>query len=369
MEYKLVAKDKNAKSADIVTVHGKIQTPVFMNVGTVAAIKGAVSTDDLKEINTQVQLSNTYHLHVRTGDKLIKEFGGLQEFMHWDRPILTDSGGFQVFSLARPKDISEEGVKFKSHLDGRNLFLTPEKSIEIQNKLDSDIAMVLDECPPYPSTHEYMKNSIERTFRWAKRCLDAHNNENQSLFGIVQGGEFADLRKLSAEYTTSLPFDGFAVGGVSVGEGQNTKIKMVELATPYLPENKVRYLMGVGEPIDMLESIERGIDIFDCVLSTRIARHGNFFTRNGRISIKNARFKEDFTVLEENCDCYACTHHTKAYIRHLLVANEMYGMRLLSIHNTRFLIKMMEEVREAIKNNNFKEYKNNFIKNYKKRII
>ena len=229
--------------------------------------------------------------------------------------------------------------------------------------------MVLDECPPYPATYDYMKNSIERTFRWAKRCLEAHKNENQSLFGIVQGGEFAELRKLSAEYTTSLPFDGFAVGGVSVGEGQNTKIKMVELATPYLPEDKVRYLMGVGEPIDMLESIERGIDIFDCVLSTRIARHGNFFTRKGRVSIKNARFKEDFTALEENCDCYACKHHTKAYIRHLLVANEMYGMRLLSIHNTRFLIKMMEEVREAIKNNNFKDYKNNFIKNYKKSII
>ncbi len=368
VKYELIKKDENARYGILHTNHGSFETPMFMPVGTLATVK-TMSFDEIKDTKAGVILSNTYHLHLRPGEDLIAKAGGLHSFMNWDGPILTDSGGFQVFSLARPKDISEEGVKFKSHLDGRNLFLTPEKSIEIQNKLDSDIAMVLDECPPYPSTHMYMKNSIERTFRWAKRCLDAHKNENQSLFGIVQGGEFADLRKLSAEYTTSLPFDGFAVGGVSVGEGQNTKIKMVELATPYLPEDKVRYLMGVGEPVDMLEAIDRGIDIFDCVLSTRIARHGNFFTRSGRVSIKNARFKEDFTPLEENCDCYACKNHTKAYIRHLLVANEMYGMRLLSIHNTRFLIKMMEEVREAIKNNNFKDYKNNFIKNYKKSII
>ena len=284
--------------------------------------------------------------------------------MGYDGPILTDSGGFQVFSLARPKDITEEGVKFKSHIDGTKLFLTPEKSIEIQNKLDSDIAMSFDECIPYPATREYVEKSIERTIRWAKRGKDVFNNERQSLFGIVQGGEYEDLRKKCCEELVKIGFDGFSIGGTSVGENKETMYKMVEYSTKYLPEDKVRYLMGVGDPIDIIEGVIRGVDIFDCVLPTRIARHGNAFTKYGKINLKNAKFKEDFTPIEETCDCYACKNFTKAYIRHLVSVDEMFGSTLLSIHNLRFLIRLTEDLRECIKNNNILEYRDEFIKNY-----
>ena len=290
------------------------------------------------------------------------------EFMNYKTgPILTDCGGFQVFSLAKPKDISEEGVKFKSHIDGSNLFLTPEKSIEIQNKLHSDIMMSFDECPPYPVTHEYMKNSIERTLRWMKRSKDAHKDpEHQALFGIVQGGEFEDLRKFSAIETAKLDFDGYSIGGVSVGEDDKTKLKMIEYATPYLPKDKIRYLMGVGEPIDLIDGVIRGIDIFDCVLPTRLARHGNALTRNGRTNLRNAKFKMDLTPIEEECDCYTCKNYTKSYIRHLLVADETFGQRLISIHNIRFLTKLMEDIRFHIEKDDLLEFREEFVNKYKK---
>ena len=286
--------------------------------------------------------------------------------MNWDGPILTDSGGFQVFSLAKKKDISEEGVYFNSHIDGKRIFLTPEKSVEIQNKLDSDIAMCFDECPPYPVTYDYMKKSVDRTLRWAKRCKDAHNNERQSLFGIVQGGEFEDLREYSAKETVKLDFDGYSIGGTSVGEGKETMYKMIEYGIKHLPEDKPRYLMGVGEPTDIFEGVMRGIDMFDCVLPTRLARHAHAFTLDGKINLKNAKYKEDFTPVDNECDCYCCKNYTKAYIRHLIVANETLGQRLLSIHNLRFLIKIVENIRESIKNNSFLEYKDEFLNRYKK---
>jgi queuine tRNA-ribosyltransferase len=288
--------------------------------------------------------------------------------MNYDGPILTDSGGFQVFSLAKnkKKDITEEGVKFKSHIDGKPLFLTPELSIQIQNKLDSDIAMSFDECIPYPATYEYAKKSTERTLRWAERGKKVHSNPRQSLFGIVQGGEYEDLRKYSAEETVKMDFDGYSIGGTSVGEDKDTMYKMIDYAIEYLPQDKPRYLMVVGEPIDILEGVERGVDMFDCVLPTRIARHGNAFTRDGKINIKNAKYKEDFTPIEEDCDCYTCKHYTKAYVRHLIVSNESLGGRLLSIHNIRFLIRLVEEIREAIKEEKFESYKEEFKKRYQK---
>lgn len=363
IKYNLLAEDKKARWGQLLTQRGSFETPMFMPVGTRATVK-TLSPDELYDMGTAVILANTYHLWLRPGEDIIAKAGGLHKFMNFKGPILTDSGGFQVFSLAKLKDINEEGVKFKSHIDGTNLFLTPEKSIEIQNKLDSDIAMSFDECPPYPVTYEYMKASVERTIRWAKRGKDAHKNEKQALFGIVQGGEFADLRKRSAEATVALDFDGYAIGGTSVGEGKDVMIKMIEYAADYLPKDKLRYLMGVGDPIDLLEGVERGIDIFDCVMSTRIARHGNAFSRSGKMNLKNAQYKEDFNPLEESCDCYTCKNFTRAYIRHLITLDEMLGARLLSIHNTRFLIKMMEEVRQAIKKQEFSEYKETFIKNY-----
>ena len=286
--------------------------------------------------------------------------------MNYDGPILTDSGGFQVFSLAKKKDISEEGVVFKSHLDGSKLFLTPEISIGVQNKLDSDIAMSFDECIPYPATYEYAKNSTERTLRWAKRGKDVHKNERQSLFGIVQGGEYKDLREYSAKETVKMNFDGYSIGGTSVGEDKDTMYKMIDYAITYLPTDKPRYLMGVGDPIDILEGVKRGVDMFDCVLPTRIARHGNAFTLDGKINIKNAKYKEDFTPIEEECDCYTCKNYTKAYVRHLIVCNEMLGGRLLSIHNIRFLIREVENIRKTIKDETFDSYMEEFIKRYKK---
>lgn len=366
IKYNLLHKDKftNARYGKIETNYGVVETPMFMPVGTKATVK-MLTPEELYECHSGVILANTYHLWLRPGEDLIDKAGGLHKFMNYKGPILTDSGGFQVFSLAKPKDISEEGVKFKSHIDGSNLFLTPEKSIAIQNKLDSDIAMCFDECPPASASYDYMKNSIERTIRWAERCKKAHKNEMQSLFGIVQGGAYEDLRKYSAINTVKLDFNGYGIGGVANdGESKEDMYKAIDYSIPYLPIDKPRYLMGVGEPVDLLEGIERGVDMFDCVLSTRIARHGNAFTRYGKINLKNSKYREDFTPIEDSCDCYACKNFTKAYIRHLITCDESLGGRLLSIHNTRFLIKMMEEIREAIKNDKFSEYKEDFLSKY-----
>lgn len=368
IKYELRKNEKNTKArlGYLYTNYGKVETPMFMPVGTQATIK-TLSPEEVKEAGSGVVLANTYHLHLRPGEDIVEKAGGLHKFMNYDGPILTDSGGFQVFSLAKnkKKDITEEGVHFKSHIDGKNLFLTPEKSIEIQNKLDSDIAMSFDECIPYPASYEYAKASTERTLRWAKRGKDAHKNENQSLFGIVQGGEYTDLRIMSAKETVKMDFDGYSIGGTSVGEGKDVMYKMIDDAILYLPEDKPRYLMGVGDPIDIIEGVIRGVDMFDCVLPTRLARHGNAFTKDGRINIKNLKYKEDFTPIEKDCDCYACKHYTKAYIRHLITAQETFGARLLSIHNIRFLIKLTEDLREAIKNDSLLEYRENFIDRYK----
>jgi len=368
IKYELLKNDGKARLGKLHTNYGTFDTPMFMPVGTLANVK-TLTPEELKEMNSAVILSNTYHLWLRPGEDIVDKAGGLHKFMNYDGPILTDSGGFQVFSLAKnkKKDITEEGVHFKSHIDGSKLFLTPELSIQIQNKLDSDIAMSFDECIPYPATYEYAKASTERTIRWAKRGKEVHSNPNQSLFGIVQGGEYEDLRKWSAEETVKLDFDGYSIGGTSVGEGKDTMYKMIDYAIKYLPIDKPRYLMGVGEPIDLLEGVERGVDMFDCVLPTRLARHGNAFTRCGKINLKNLKYKEDFTPIEDGCDCYTCKNYTKAYIRHLITCDETLGGRLLSIHNIRFLIKEMEEIREAIKEERFAEYKNDFIDKYTKR--
>lgn len=369
IKYNLIKEDKNTKArlGEIETKYGKYSTPMFMAVGTRATVK-TLSPEELYDCNCGIVLANTYHLWLRPGEDLVKKAGGIQKFMNYNGPMLTDSGGYQVFSLAKPKDISEEGVKFKSHIDGSNLFLTPEKSIEIQEKLGSDIAMSFDECPPASASYEYMKNSIERTLRWAKRGKDVHNNKNQCLFGIVQGGPYEDLRKFSAIETVKMDFDGYSIGGVANdGESKEDMYKAIDYSVPYLPKDKLRYLMGVGEPLDILEGVARGVDIFDCVLPTRIARHGNAFTKNGKINIKNAKYKEDFTPIEDSCDCYACKNYTKAYIRHLINVGETFGQRLLSIHNIRFLTKLTEEIRQSIKNDNFSSYKEEFIKNYQKK--
>lgn len=367
IKYELKKKEKNtsARLGILHTNHGNFETPMFMPVGTLANVK-TLTPEELKYMNSGIILSNTYHLWLRPGEDIVAKAGGLHKFMNYDGPILTDSGGFQVFSLAKnkKKDIVEEGVYFKSHLDGKKLFLTPELSIQIQNKLDSDIAMSFDECIPFPASYEYAKASTERTLRWAKRGLNAHKNENQSLFGIVQGGEYKELREFSAKETVKMNFDGYSIGGTSVGEDKDTMYKMVDYAIKYLPEDKPRYLMGVGDPIDIIEGVIRGVDMFDCVLPTRIARHGNAFTHSGKINLKNAKYKEDFEPIEKTCDCYTCQNYTKAYIRHLITCNESLGGRLLSIHNIRFLIKLTEDLREAIKNDNLLEYRDNFINNY-----
>jgi len=364
IKYELIKKNDNARHGVLHTNYGSFETPMFMPVGTLANVK-LLTPEELKAEKCGVILSNTYHLWLRPGADIVDKAGGLHKFMNYDGPILTDSGGFQVFSLAKKKDITEEGVKFKSHIDGSNLFLTPEISINVQNKLDSDIAMSFDECPPFPVTYEYMKNSVERTLRWAKRGKEVHSNPNQSLFGIVQGGEFEDLRKYSAIETVKMDFDGYSIGGTSVGEDKETMGKMIDYAIKYLPEDKPRYLMGVGEPIDIINGVIKGVDMFDCVLPTRLARHGNAFTKYGRINLKNSKYKEDFTCLDE-CDCYTCRNYTKAYLRHLITSNESLGGRLLSIHNIRFLVKLCEDLRKCIDNNTLLEYKENFEKNYYK---
>ena len=366
VKYNLLKEDKNtmARLGTIETNYGTFETPMFMPVGTEATVK-TLSVEELKDVKAGIILSNTYHLWLRPGEDIVDKAGGLHEFMKWDGPILTDSGGFQVFSLANPKDITEEGVKFKNHLNGDNLLLTPEKSIEIQNKLDSDIAMSFDECIGWPATYDYVKHSVERTLRWAKRGKDVFNNPRQSLFGIVQGGEYEDLRKHCALELTKMDFDGYSVGGTSVGEDKPTMYKMVNYSTKYLPKDKVRYLMGVGDPIDLVENVCRGIDIFDCVSPTRLARHGHALTKYGKINIKNAKYKEDFFPLSSECDCYTCKKgYSKSYLRHLIVANETLGARLLSIHNIRYLIKLTEDMREAIKEDRMLEFREQFIKDY-----
>jgi len=365
IKYELIKQEKNsqARLGKIKTNYGTFDTPMFMPVGTQATVK-TLSPEELKEVSSGIILSNTYHLWLRPGEEIVNAAGGLHKFMNWDGPILTDSGGFQVFSLANKKDITEEGVKFKNHLNGDNLLLTPEKSIEIQNKLDSDIAMSFDECIGYPATYDYVKESVERTLRWAKRGKEVFNNERQSLFGIVQGGEYEDLRRHCAEELIKMDFDGYSIGGTSVGEDKPTMYKMVEYSTKYLPTNKVRYLMGVGDPIDIIENTIRGVDIFDCVAPTRLARHGHAYTKFGKINLKNAKYKTDFTPVDENCDCYACKNYTKAYIKHLINADETFGARLLSIHNIRYLIKLTEDLREAIKNDTILEYRDEFRRNY-----
>ncbi len=366
ISYKVVAKDKNAKSAILDTVHGSIETPVFMNVGTIAAIKGAVSTDDLRQIGTQVELSNTYHLHVRTGDKLIKEFGGLHKFMNWDKPILTDSGGFQVFSLAKLRKITEAGVSFNSHIDGRKIFMGPEESMQIQSNLASTIAMAFDECPPALADRTYIQNSVDRTFRWLQRCKNEMNrlnqledtiNKNQLLFGINQGGIIKDIRIEQAKKITDLDLDGYAIGGLAVGETHEQMYNTIEDVIPYLPEDKPVYLMGVGTPANILESVERGVDFFDCVYPSRNGRHGHVYTNYGKLNLFNKKFELDKRPIEEGCQCPACKSYSRAYIRHLLKAKEMLGMRLCVLHNLYFYNTMMTEIRIAIKNGSYAEYK------------
>ena len=363
--YTLEKKEKNteARLGKLKTNYGEFLTPMFMPVGTLATVK-TLSPEELKDIHAGIILSNTYHLWLRPGEDIVNEAGGLHKYMNYDGPILTDSGGFQVFSLAKKSDITEDGVRFKNHLNGDELFLTPEKSIEIQNKLDSDIAMSFDECVGWPATYDYCKESVERTLRWAKRGKDVFDNPRQSLFGIVQGGEYEDLRRHCAEELVKMDFDGYSIGGTSVGETKPTMYKMVEMSAKYLPQDKVRYLMGVGDPIDIIENVIRGIDIFDCVSPTRLARHGHAYTKYGKINLKNAKYKRDFSPIDYNCDCYACKNYTKSYIKHLINSNETFGARLLSIHNIRYLIKLTEDLREAIKNDNILEYKEEFIKNY-----
>ena len=366
IKYELEKKDKNARAGIISTPHGEIKTPVFMPVGTQATVK-AMTKEELKEINSQIILGNTYHLYLRPGDKLVNDFGGLHGFMNWDRPILTDSGGFQVFSLGDLRDIKEEGVNFRSHIDGSKHFLSPEKSIEIQNNLGSDIMMVLDECPPGLSSREYLIPSIERTTRWAKRCIVANRNkETQGLFAIVQGGIYEDLRDKSFNELFEMDddFSGYALGGLAVGEPREDMYRILEYITPKLPEDKPRYLMGVGEPVDMLEAVEDGIDMMDCVQPTRLGRHGTVFTKYGRLVIKNSSYSRDDRPLDEDCDCYVCKNYTRAYIRHLFKTGEILGQRLATYHNLHFLLKLMDNARNAILNEKFQEYKEEFLKNY-----
>ena len=366
MEYKIIATDGRAKRAEMTTVHGKIQTPVFMNVGTVAAIKGAVSTDDLREIRTQVELSNTYHLHVRTGDKLIKEFGGLHKFMNWDRPILTDSGGFQVFSLAKMRKIKEEGVYFNSHIDGRKIFMGPEESMQIQSNLGSTIAMAFDECPSSVADRKYVENSVARTTRWLERCrnemarlnaLPDTVNKEQLLFGINQGAVFEDIRIAHAKTISAMDLDGYAVGGLAVGETHEEMYRILDETVPYLPKEKPTYLMGVGTPANILEGVARGVDFVDCVYPTRNGRHGHVYTNHGKMNLFNQKYELDHRPIEEGCQCPACRSYSRAYIRHLLKAKEMLGMRLCVLHNLYFYNTMMEEIRDAIEAHRYEDYK------------
>ncbi|MBR3644850.1 MAG: tRNA guanosine(34) transglycosylase Tgt [Lachnospiraceae bacterium] len=364
--YKLLKTDGNAKRGELHTVHGVIQTPVFMNVGTAAAIKGAVATTDLQQIKTQVELSNTYHLHVRPGDKIVKQLGGLHKFMNWDKPILTDSGGFQVFSLAGLRKIKEEGVYFNSHVDGRKIFMGPEESMQIQSNLASTIAMAFDECPSSVADKQYIQKSVERTTRWLERCkvemnrlnsLEDTINRHQMLFGINQGGIYEDIRIEHAKQISDMDLDGYAIGGLAVGESHDDMYRTIEAVVPYLPKEKPTYLMGVGTPANILEAVDRGVDFFDCVYPSRNGRHGHVYTNAGKLNLFNAKYEVDSKPIEEGCRCPACKNYSRAYIRHLLKAKEMLGMRLCVLHNLYFYNTMMEEIREAIENGRYKEYK------------
>ena len=364
--YELLKKDGRAKRGCFTTVHGVIETPVFMNVGTAAAIKGAVSTDDLRGIKTQVELSNTYHLHVRPGDEVVKKLGGLHKFMNWDKPILTDSGGFQVFSLAKLRKIKEEGVHFNSHIDGHKIFMGPEQSMQIQSNLASTIAMAFDECPSSVADRKYMTNSVERTTRWLKRCKDEMArlnslpdtiNPHQMLFGINQGGIYEDIRIAHAQQIAELNLDGYAVGGLAVGESHEEMYRILDAVVPHLPENKPTYLMGVGTPANILEAVDRGVDFFDCVYPSRNGRHGHVYTNHGKMNLFNAKYELDDRPIEEGCNCPACRSYSRAYIRHLLKAKEMLGMRLCVLHNLYFYNTMMEEIRDAIDAGEFQAYK------------
>ncbi len=359
-----ICKQSGARTGILHTPHGDVLTPMFMPVGTLATVK-FVSPEEITEMNAGVILANTYHLWLRPGEDIVKEAGGLHKFMNVNNPILTDSGGFQVFSLMENRKITEEGVHFKNHLNGDKLFLSPEKAIQIQNDLGADIIMSFDECPPYPSTHAYMKDSVERTLRWAKRGKEAHQNDKQALFGIVQGGEFEDLRAYSAQELVKMDFPGYSIGGTSVGESKETMYKMIDYAIKYLPLEKPRYLMGVGSTDAILEGVLRGVDMFDCVLPTRIARHGTLMTSTGRLNIRNAKNERDFGPIDAECDCYTCKNYSRAYLRHLIRCNEGLGMRLLSIHNLRFLIKLTEEVRLAIQEDRFLDFKEAYFKKHK----
>ena len=364
--YKILCKDGSAKRGRLETVHGTIETPVFMNVATVGAMKGAVSTEDLQNLKTQVVLSNTYHLHVRPGDEIVKKMGGIHKFMVWDKPILTDSGGFQVFSLAGLRKIKEEGVYFNSHIDGRKIFMGPEQSMQIQSNIASTIAMAFDECPPHPATRQYMQNSVDRTTRWLERCknemdrlnsLDTTINKSQLLFGINQGGIFEDIRVEHAKRISELNLDGYALGELAVGESHAEMYDIIEKTVPYLPEDKPTYLMGVGTPANILEAVERGVDFFDCVYPARNGRHGHAYTNHGKMNLMNKKYELDDRPLDETCNCPTCRKYSRAYIRHLLKAKEMLGLRLMVTHNLYFYNNMMEEIRDAIEKGCFKEYK------------
>lgn len=357
-------KQTGARLGRLTTPHGTIDTPVFMPVGTLGTVK-TMSPDELVDIGAHIILGNTYHLFLRPGHDVVEEAGGLHRFMNWDRAILTDSGGFQVFSLSEMRTISEEGVSFRSHLSGEPLFISPEKSIEIQHSLGSDIMMAFDECPPYPADKQYVENSLERTTRWAERCLQVHDRpEKQALFGIVQGGMYRDLRERSARDLVSLDFPGYAVGGLSVGEPKHIMYEVLEWTTPLLPTNKPRYLMGVGSPDALVEGAIRGIDMFDCVLPTRIARNGTAMTSTGRLVVRNAKFARDFSPLDPACDCYTCRNYTRAYLRHLIKSNEILGMRLMTYHNLYFLIQLMKKMRQAILDDRMRDFRDEFFAQY-----
>ena len=364
--YELIktCKQSGARLGKVHTPHGSFDTPMFMPVGTLATVK-SMSPEELKGMGAQIILSNTYHLWLRPGEDIVEEAGGLHKFMNWERPILTDSGGFQVFSLSDMREITEEGVHFRNHLSGEKLFFSPEKAMAIQNALGPDIMMVLDECPPYPASYDYRKQSVERTSRWAERSLKAHKRKDeQALFGIVQGGEYKDLRKQSAEDLISLDFPGYAIGGLSVGEPKEVMNEVLEYTTPLLPENKPRYLMGVGSPGSLIDGAIRGIDMFDCVLPTRIARNGTCMTSNGRLVVRNAKYARDFSPIDENCDCYTCRNYTRAYIRHLIRTNEIFGFRLTTYHNLYFLLNLMEQVRLAILEDRLLDFRDEFFEQY-----
>ena len=363
-EHIKTCKQSGARLGIVHTPHGSFETPMFMPVGTKATVK-TMSPEDLLAINAEIILGNTYHLWLQPGSEIIKRAGGLHKFMNWDGPILTDSGGFQVFSLSNLRKITEEGVHFRHHKNGSKLFLSPEKSMEIQNDLGSDIMMAFDECPPMPAEYEYVKDSIERTTRWAARCIAAHQRtEDQALFGIIQGGEYKDLRQQSAEELVKLDFPGYAIGGLSVGEPKPVMYDMVEHTEQFMPKDKPRYLMGVGSPDALIECSIRGMDMFDCVLPTRIARNGTCMTSNGRVVIKNAKYAEDLGPLDENCDCYTCRNYSRAYLRHLIKEEETFGIRLTTYHNLYFLLKLMEDIRQAIREDRLLDFKEEFFEQY-----